>query len=55
MVEREDINASIEMGLAQLMLELHHQDDASKEMKGLLSQILARLESIEAKLDQKKD
>jgi len=53
MVEREDINASIEMGLAQLMLELHSQDDMAKEMKGLLGLILQRLDAIEAKLDKK--
>ena len=52
MVEREDINASIEMGLAQLMLELHSHDAFTLETRNILHQILDRLTDIEAKLDR---
>jgi len=55
MVEREDINASVEMGLAQLMLELHAHGDETLEIKAILTQILQRLAAIEAKLEQRKE
>ena len=55
MVEREDINASIGMGLAQLMLELHNHGDMALEMRAILNQILQRLTNLEAKLEPLQD
>ena len=49
MLERGDINAGIEMGLAQIMLELHSNSEVALEIRAILNQILERLASLEAK------
>ena len=46
-----DMMASIEMGLAQIMLELHKNGDAVDEIRYLLRDVHSRLVRLESLMD----